>query len=371
MTGSTTSNDDFHFALLRVSIIQMLKAEGFDRARPGAIDIVTDLYVRYFNMVVGEVQRVASFRSACGDMVAVQDISLAFANLGIIKPASVLDFDEDLDIVRGSNDRGIQRFKDWCLRGGAPKDARAVALPTPELLTIDRNGPRKPLTLVPEYVNQLKSNAEGSDRSKLRKNDEIQDSLLEELINSGYCDDWIKLLVARQRMDLAKKVAGKNLLSLESLPNIAGFKASVLINGVGDDNGNIQSNAYLPSPINKINEQSPEENLRITKLLGILPVMQPQNRLENITLSFDEDCSDDIINDMQVDEEVLEEVTASNFEGNYVEPTPIASLALDTIGDTKFAELEDMDNTFQRRMSLDYGNFDSAYGSTSHEMDQF
>lgn len=340
---SMNSTYDFYFGLLRVSMIQLLKAQGFDRAKPTTVDVITDLYIRYLGLLTSEITKIAHSRFDFNDTVSLQDITLAFQNLGVTKPVDVLDvYDENPDL---SSDRGMRNFKEWCLNDASPKESRTVALPSADLL---KSKPKtsKPLSLIPEYINQLQQK---QDPTREGKGDQ-EDDLIEELINNGDLDDWIRFVLARQRINLAKRISGKDPQNMQSLPSIAGFKYSLL-----EIAHNMSSNEVLPTPLEPTEEGDTQTNTKYEALVQKLPLMRQDCRLDNIKLSFEDEKYDPSSDenedevprpeslDFMIDEEGKR--TGSNLEDG--------AFALDPNVDTNFEELGDMDATFQRRDYLD------------------
>lgn len=352
-----TSNYDFYFGLLRVSIIQLLKSHGFDRARPTTIDVLADLYIKYLGLLITEIIKLTQSRMDQDETVALQDISLAFQNLGIIKPVDVLDvYDENPELP---SDAGMRKFKEWCIYNHQSEDARAVALPTGDLL---KTGAKhsKPLSLIPEYINQLQHDAQPEDP----KINEEDDGLIEELINNCDVDDWIRFVFARQRINLARKLSGKEPRHMALLPSIAGLKHSVLEN---KRTSNISNNQLLPNSLEASDGGVTDSLKRGDELIQKLPIMRPEWKLENVVLSY-EDENDDYVEDEDVNRDkndiVLQNEPSdmpidngygSDFGSNSDENT-IGGFTLDGNTDTQFAEIEDMNNTFQRRESLDFGD---------------
>lgn len=352
-TGIMTSNREFHFGLLRVSIIQLLKSHGFDRAKPSSVDTLTDLYTRYLGLLTVEIIKLAQSRMDLDDTIALQDITTAFQNLGIIKPVDVLDiYDENPELP---SDSGVTKFKEWCLDNHQPKDARLVGLPTGDLLNINQRA-SKPLSLIPEYINQLQNDPQ---REKGSKENREQEKLIEELINNGDVDDWIRLIVARQRINLAKKITGKEPHDIKSLPSIAGFKHSVL-NHQKYHGALILNNQLLPTPPTLSSEELSPALERGAELMKILPIMRPDWKLENLQLSYEKLSDAFEIQESDEDEDEIggkvdEDQIDIPMNDNDVE-NDMGAFTLDPNMDTQFDELEDMNNTFQRRESLDFGD---------------
>ncbi|CCH59878.1 hypothetical protein TBLA_0C00620 [Henningerozyma blattae CBS 6284] len=399
-----TNSRDFYFGLLRISMLQLLKAEGFDRAKPSTVYVITDLYCQYLKLLINEINFAAQSRQDVDDTISLQDISMAFQKLGLIRPYDSLDvYDENPNLP---SDIGMKNFRDWCIHNTHPKNARAVALPMAEMLKATNDNSLKTLSTVPEYINQLQNkdsgfkpqnstiyyNSEGNIATTSMIQDTIDDNddeLIEELIANGDTDDWIKVMLAKQRINLAKKVKGIRPSKLEELPSVTGLKYSVL------DPSHISSltrNDTLPTYLDRVRAEgtSPTSYIEGT-LLNKLPIMQPSNKLDNISLSFDttknESDSDSETSDNSIEEDtelqanynsaktktnisltnsnnlknklVNEEISVNDdvpdeYANSGLQGTEEYVLSADT--DTQFAEMTDMDNTFQRRQSLDYGD---------------
>lgn len=339
-----TSTNDFYFGLLRISMIQLLKSQGFDRARPSTVDVITDLYMRYLGLLTGEIMKLAESRCDLDNTVSLQDITLAFQNLGIIKPVDMLDvYDENPELP---SDKGIKKFKEWCLNDMQPRESRMVALPTADLL---KTKPKtsKPLSLIPEYINQLQQK---QDPAQDHKGDE-EDELIEELINNGDLDDWIKFVLVRQKINLAKRVSGKEPQHINNLPSIGGLKYSILDPSMQSS----VNNDPLPMPLDSAEEDDSQSKLKIDELIQRLPIMRPECRLENITLSFENEAYDPSSDESEPEvppQDSLDFAIDQDSKRGGIE-ADINEFALDPDIDTNFEELEDIDSTLQRRDYLD------------------
>lgn len=343
------ATSDFYFGLLRVSMIQLLKSHGFDRAKPTTVDIITDLYIKYLRLLTAEIIKSAQARVDWDDTIALQDLTLGLQNLGIIKPVDLLDvYDENPNLV---SDQGMRKFKDWCVNDRQPVDARKVALPSGNLLRSNSKG-SKPASLIPEYINQLQHDGQRPGDA----NGQEEDKFIEESINNGDVDDWIRLVLARQRINYARRATGKEPHSLESLPSVPGLKNSIL-----DVNHNHASgNQTIPDLTTDNAEEEDDITRKSAELLQKLPIMRPEWKLENLSLSFDKDESSDsnedlesLHNDSAVDDIPTSLPPEEEFDNL---GTNGSGFILGDNTDTQFAELEDMDNTFQRRESLDFGS---------------
>lgn len=394
-----SSNEAFFHGLLRVSMLQLLSARGFDRALPTTVDTFTDLYVKYMELITHELKEVMQAR---GDRyglecVSLQDLTLTLQNLGVTKPVDLLDLYGQRN-PEDNYDVGMEKFKSWCL-GEQNKSLRQVVTPSVDFLTAEGDGYKssKPLSAIPEYINQLQQQKEhtpstvklGSIQPTLpplqQQQDEHIHELIEELINNGETDDWIRMVLARQRIELGRKHSNMSGV-LENLPNIPSLKTSSLRELASTrDEG---KNELLPTPCNMATEKTKENEKAIVdenpkhmkflekqeKLLKYLPIKRPEDRFENIVLSFEESSESLEPDDMAHEDLHSDSASPTNAEHNFNQGVPeMGPMHLqkypdmqDDLGtpmdyqldnpDAIFDEQEDMDNTFQRRASLDFGN---------------
>lgn len=97
-------DESFHFALLRISIAQILKASGFDKCRPSILNILTDIYIQYFKLLLSRTLKFSNQRVNCND-IGVQDITQAMLDIGFIKPSSFENYLDAYDILKHHNHR--------------------------------------------------------------------------------------------------------------------------------------------------------------------------------------------------------------------------------------------------------------------------
>ena len=493
----TTSDHDFFFGLLKISVLQLLKAQGFDKARPSTIDIVTDLYIKFLELLISEIKKLILARCSKGgitdvnfdvdvDTVALQDITQAFVNLKIVRPVDVLDvYDEN---PQSFSDKGFRILKDWCLNNRRLKDARKIAAAPLTALrieeiagvtgasgTVDNDTTMSSANMIPttaasgsamrafpDYMGDLRANQEEELERRRKKTNE----LIEEFIDNGDTRDWIRLLIARQRLYLFhRKKNGKNMNNslpsslpgysisnsnpnivdqsieipdITSLPHISGLKNSVLApripSKVSDSHWDptegpeIKSNnEFIPFSLDPSQQSSAginvdesewdqlsEDDIKRLKhaatLNMSLPVMHPELRLEEIVLSFENDESLDSDSnmgdeiggtDLHEADELSENMGSNRSGGGNVRsksnnnkdnngssnsninnnnngirmpaddadglgsPNDVSSSGIgdsqlqmepEFDNDIAFDEIADMNNTFQRRASLDFGN---------------
>lgn len=118
-----TNERDFNSGVLRIAIIQILRSVGFYRTSNRLVDILCDLYIRFFQLLLEKTQRNNQLR-APEDDISVQDLALAIEDLGLVRPSNPLD-PYDLDPV---NDTYNQLWKDWIF-GDYPELSRETSKP--------------------------------------------------------------------------------------------------------------------------------------------------------------------------------------------------------------------------------------------------
>ena len=396
-----TNNEAFFFGLLRVSMLQLLKSHGFDKALPSTVDAFTDLYVKFLDLLVSEVQGAMQLRGdKYMETVAIQDITAGMEAVGLLKPMKLLDVYGER--VPDDSNTGAEAFKKWCTDVQV-RNSRQVALPSVDLLTAEANGSKstKPLNALPDYINQLQQKKEPSRSNSITKQpmlpdmapqlpfhsqDEHVHELIEELINNGETDDWIRMVLARQRIELGKKHSRKPG-TLENLPNIPSMKFSALSSLLPSEED--AKSEFLPSN-GEVDETNSGKDLettasevtasdktkdKLSQLIQYLPISKPENRLQNIALSYENEQDDaDEINDgiddyhsesaspaTLTDEKLIDDIQSMGpmHLQNDIAVEDDDMMPMDyqfDDPDAMFDEQEDMDNTFQRRASLDFGS---------------
>lgn len=410
-----SSNSDFFFGLLRVSVAQLLASRGFDRSKASTVDTLADLHVRFLGLLVQEVRSLAAARCSGDDGgIALQDLTLAMANLGLLKPCDALD-------VYGENpqaDSGLealQQFRQWCTEQQVGFDLGEVvpvhlaetqrladAQEQRSAQVLQTQGGPGGVFALPQANNDATATEESA--AKVADEEQRRDALLRQMADDGEARDWLALQVGRQRVQIynrryTREVAmamaedpgaadddsaglPSSVPEFAALPAVPGLRYSALRNtctssgsgvvpsssstsGAPLDNDTKLQNETVPSvavPLSNtsdnaanhddnIDDERAEEQRRnaalwqdkAARLTQLLPAMTPATRLDNITLSYEQSDDDDMQSDaMQSDDE------------NAIEETDMPLAAMDT-DNINFDEFGDMDDTFQRRASLDYG----------------
>lgn len=118
-------DESFHFALLRISVAQILKASGFDKCKPSILNILTDIYIQYFKLLLSKTLKFSNQRTNCND-IGIQDITQAMLDIGLINPSSFESYLDAFDILKhhnypdrssnihkNYNTKSVTSFHDW------------------------------------------------------------------------------------------------------------------------------------------------------------------------------------------------------------------------------------------------------------------
>lgn len=95
-------DESFHFALLRISIAQILKSSGFDKCKPSILNILTDIYIQYFKLLLSRTLKFSNQRVNSNE-IGVQDVTQAMLDIGLIKPYTFENFLDAYDIPKHQN----------------------------------------------------------------------------------------------------------------------------------------------------------------------------------------------------------------------------------------------------------------------------
>lgn len=123
---------ELHAALLRPAIIQIVKAMGFNLAKPSALDSLADMAARYLLLLADETA-LAARETHDDDQPTIQDVRIALQKAGALRPQ--LDFDEEAargtEMVNGKEVpfedlRGVNNFVRWA-QGPICKEIRRIA----------------------------------------------------------------------------------------------------------------------------------------------------------------------------------------------------------------------------------------------------
>ena len=116
------SPTDLHFALLRPPVLHILRAAGFQSARPAAVDSVVDLAARYLTLLASKTAIYAQSNHG-GPEPELEDVRMALEAVGALRPEhGTLEnqFDDDDDT------RGVDAFTAWA-QGDRNREITRVA----------------------------------------------------------------------------------------------------------------------------------------------------------------------------------------------------------------------------------------------------
>ncbi|CCH43889.1 Transcription initiation factor TFIID subunit 3 [Wickerhamomyces ciferrii] len=180
----------FNFALLRVTVIQLLRSIGFDRCAPSLVDILADIYIRHLQLLASECMMLAE--NSEREEIEIQDITQGLQNIGMIKPTNLLDI---YDQYEGTN-KSADNFLLWVV-GSIPENSRIVSKPTPEMSNTKKN---KPNPVIPEYINALNSSnaAESTIDSMSKDTLNSQSQIQQQQQPEELDEDWLKFLMKKQ-----------------------------------------------------------------------------------------------------------------------------------------------------------------------------
>lgn len=105
-----TSPPSLFHALLRPSILQILRATGYHSTRPAVLDSLTDLTARYLSMLCQTTAMHALHNQGDSADFTITDIRMALQDAGALAPQRVTTEEETL----GEEDlRGVEEFVRW------------------------------------------------------------------------------------------------------------------------------------------------------------------------------------------------------------------------------------------------------------------
>ncbi|KAM9922893.1 hypothetical protein OXX59_005534 [Metschnikowia pulcherrima] len=191
--------DAFFFALLRISIAQILKSAGFDKCKPSVLHTVTDLYIKHLELVIGKAKKFAVARTSSVNEMTAQDVAEALLDIGFLKPIAVNDPEGR------KNTKSIESFKNWVKYSDTfAVSKRLSAVPSSLLANLaekrkidtssetDQERKKRRLRERQEYFNQLK---QGEESGKTEKNE--LDDLDEDEITANDKISWLAYLAEK------------------------------------------------------------------------------------------------------------------------------------------------------------------------------
>ena len=135
------SSNALYGSLLRPIVLQILRAAGFQAARPAVVDTLVDLTIRYL-MLLGQATASYSMENHNDLTPTILDVRSALQDVGALRP----QINNVEEYFRGAEDmRGIEAFLAW-IRGDVNKEIRRIAGLIPsegEVVTLDAGEARE------------------------------------------------------------------------------------------------------------------------------------------------------------------------------------------------------------------------------------
>lgn len=122
---STTSLQSLHHALLRPVILEILRAAGFQSARPSVVDAVTDMATKYIRLLCESTAQFAA-NNHYEFEITMTDLRMAMEEVG------ALAFGKSMEdqVWEGQEDlSGVEEFIAWC-NGPVNAEIRRIAKDT-------------------------------------------------------------------------------------------------------------------------------------------------------------------------------------------------------------------------------------------------
>lgn len=79
-------DEQFFYAVLRISVAQILKALGFDKCKPLTLNTITDIYIKHFELVLNSAKKFGHARSRCTNVLEAPDLVQGLLDVQLIKP---------------------------------------------------------------------------------------------------------------------------------------------------------------------------------------------------------------------------------------------------------------------------------------------
>lgn len=185
---------------------QILKALGFDKCKPSVLNIVTDLYIKHLQLVVGKAQKFALARTNCSNSIDVPDVLQAFLAAGTVKPlrfGSVDSKDEDDE----SNTKSGEAFQKWLKYSDQYSVSKKLSEVPSSLIhnlmekrridtsaETDQERKKRRLKERQDFYNQLK---QGEDVNQMEDLGRFVDELDEDEINADDRLSWLTYLAEK------------------------------------------------------------------------------------------------------------------------------------------------------------------------------
>lgn len=100
----------YHLALLRPSVLQILRAQGYYGCRPSVLDSVTELAGEYMAVLAREAHRNAEHNHPWDQNITIPDVRQALEYAGALVPDDLVKKE---DCGGDEDSRGVETFKRW------------------------------------------------------------------------------------------------------------------------------------------------------------------------------------------------------------------------------------------------------------------
>lgn len=107
----------FYYAVLRISIAQLLKAQGFDKCKPLTLNTITDIYIKHLELVLNSALKFGHARTRRTNVLEAPDLLRALIDVQLIKP---LTGDSILEVTDAPNEpeteynvKSLESFVKW------------------------------------------------------------------------------------------------------------------------------------------------------------------------------------------------------------------------------------------------------------------
>lgn len=294
--------ESFYFALLRISMTQILKASGFDKCKPLVLNTVTELYIKYLELVLASAKKFSLSRAKCTNEMLPQDLVQALLDVQLIKPLSfesVLDpRDSTEEPTPEYSTKSLESFMRWLKYSDSFRLSKQLCeVPTALIHNLvekrkidisaetDQERKRRRLRERQEYYNQFKHGEEHA------QEDRTVDDLDDDEITTNDRLSWLAYL-SEKDLKLGHNLKFANTCILDTVLSVYKNKKFHPPSKNGEDSFEFLQNHILNYNRNDyvvLHIQEAEDDEAGTSV-------QPSNQLKE-TLPYNVKYSDALLND--------------------------------------------------------------------------
>lgn len=110
-------DESFFYAVLRISVAQILKASGFDKCKPLTLNTMTDIYIKHFELVLNSAKKFGQARTSCTNVLEAPDLVQALLDVQLIKPLTGDGLLDPKDVSKEPeteyNVKSLESFVKW------------------------------------------------------------------------------------------------------------------------------------------------------------------------------------------------------------------------------------------------------------------